>query len=507
MLKKVLSSAMLLLALCLLPATAFAKPAACSPTKPKPKNTNVKIPDSGKVKTPASGVANGWVLLYDDSGFKQLSDEVYCSGNKIRFARSDGEKHFNKHPNCGITTCTKAVETGNLTKVVLTGKSGNTNTFLWSSDFAGFYAFHQFTGPTSDGAYPFAPLLQDPAGNLYGETVSGGTGTLCNNNGCGTVFKVDSSGTETVLYNFSGGADGRNPYNGLVQDSSGNLYGTTELGGSSGCDFGLGCGTVFKIDTSGTETVLYNFTGGADGGYPLGGLVRDSSGNLYGTTEGGGSGAWGTVFKLDTTNTLTTLYNFTGGSDGGQPTYEALIMDGSGNLYGTTEFGGSSGAGTVFKVDTSGVETVLHSFSGGTTDGCSPLGGATMDASGNLYGTAESCGSGIDAGIVWKVDTTGTETVLYNFTGGTDGGNPFAGVILDSSGNLYGVTEVGGTAGYGTLFQVSGTTETVLRSFSSASDGAFPIGGLIFDADGNIYGTAQVGGSGNSGTVWGFDLK
>jgi uncharacterized repeat protein (TIGR03803 family) len=492
--RKVLSSPMLVLALCLPPATAFANVDACSPTKPKPKNTNVKIPDVGKPRTPASGVANGWVLLYDDSGFTQLSDEVYCSGNRIRFASSDGEKNFQKHPNCKKTTCTKAVETGKVTKVVLKGTSGNTNTFLWSSDFAGFYVFHDFTGPTSDGATPDAPLLRDVAGNLYGTTLLGGVSSSY-----GTVFKIDTSGKETVLYNFTGGADGGYPYGGLVQDSTGNLYGTTAAGGSTGN------GTVFKLDTSNVETVLHSFSG-PDGAYPVGGLVRDSSGNFYGTTEIGGSGGNGTVFKLDPTNTLTTLYNFTGGSDGGYPLDETLIIDGSGNLYGTTNLGGSTGNGTVFKLDTSNVETVLHSFAGGSTDGCHAYGDAAMDASGNLYGTTRDCGSG-NAGIVWKVDTTGTEVVLYNFSGGADGGSPLAGVILDRSGNLYGVTLGGGAGNAGTLFQVSGTTETVLRSFSPSTDGANPIGGLIFDADGNIYGTANNGGSSNYGTVWGFDLK
>ena len=388
MLRKVFScSPMLLLALCLVPATAFAKVDACSPTKPKPKNTNVKVPDSGKVKTPASGVANGWVLLYEDSSFKQLSDEVFCQNNKIQFAASDGEKKFNNNPNCKKSLCTKAVETGNLSKVVLKGKFGNTNTFLWSSDFAGFYVFHNFAGPTTDGGYPYAPLIRDAAGNLYGTTYYGGT-----SGSYGTVFKVDTSGTETVLYNFTGGSDGGYPFGGLVQDSSRNLYGTTEIRGS------VGYGTVFKLDTSNIEPVLYNFSY-SDGGYPIGGLVRDSAGNFYGTTEAGGSAGVGTVFKLDTTNTLTTLYNFTGGADGGYPLYETLIMDVSGNLYGTTEQGGL-GYGTVFKVDTSNIETVLHSFAGGTTDGCYAFGGAAMDASGNPYGMTEACGSGSN-GIVW----------------------------------------------------------------------------------------------------------
>ena len=156
------------------------------------------------------------------------------------------------------------------------------------------------------------------------------------------------------------------PYGGLIRDSKGNLYGTTNGGGASGA------GVVFKVDTSGNETVLYSFTGGADGGYPLAGVIRDSAGNLYGTTNGGGASGAGVVFKVDTSGNETVLYSFTGGADGGFPLWVVLARDSAGNLYGTTAGGGASGAGVVFKVDTSGNETVLYSFTGGA-DGGNPV--------------------------------------------------------------------------------------------------------------------------------------
>jgi uncharacterized repeat protein (TIGR03803 family) len=221
---------------------------------------------------------------------------------------------------------------------------------------------HSFTGG-ADGATPDAGLVLDAAGNLYGTTVAGGASNL------GTVFKLDKTGKETLRYSFLGGADGATPYAGLILDGAGNLYGATEVGGASNS------GTVFKLDTTGVETLLYSFTGGADG-TPDVGLVRDAAGNLYGTTFAGGAPSFGTVFKLDTTGTETVLYSFTGGADGGSP-FGGLVRDAAGNLYGTTieggvdrapcEADGYRGCGVVFKLDPTGTETVLYTFTGGRT--------------------------------------------------------------------------------------------------------------------------------------------
>jgi uncharacterized repeat protein (TIGR03803 family) len=369
---------------------------------------------------------------------------------------------------------------------------------------------HSFTGPP-DGASPVAGLVRDAQGNLYGTTFVGGD-PACGA-GCGTVFKVDTTGNETVLYSFTfAGEDGYDP-GGLVRDAQGNLYGTTSAGGASGK------GTVFKVDTTGKETLLYSFSWaggyGADGAYPLG-LVQDAQGNLYGTTTSGGDLACdgpygcGTVFKLDTTGKETVLYSFTGGRDGdGEWPAAEPLLDAQGNLYGTTDGGGAYGFfGTVFKVDTTGKETVLYSFTPTGGDGSDPHAGLVQDAQGNLYGTTLiggdlACNAPSGCGTVFKVDTTGKETVLYSFTGtGGDGASPVAGLVRDAQGNLYGTTVYGGDlacnapSGCGTVFKVDTTgKETVLYSFTgTGGDGASPEAGLVRDAQGNLYGTTVGGG-------------
>jgi uncharacterized repeat protein (TIGR03803 family) len=271
---------------------------------------------------------------------------------------------------------------------------------------------HSFTGP--DGAEPTGYLVTDSAGNIYGTTISGGA------HGNGAVFKLDTSGTETALYSFCpkiGCADGSGPYGGLITDANGNLYGTTWGGGA-----GAGYGTVFKVTKDGKETVLYSFcsmTGCADGSSPIAGLIMDASGNLYGTTYFGGTGVCpqtgnngcGTVFKLDTNGTETVLHSFcskTSCSDGLFPS-AGLLRDAKGNLYGTTTYGGTGncpdsngGCGTVFKVDPSGNETVLHSFTGIAPDGLDPEDSLVMDANGSLYGTTAGGGK-FDRGVVFKL--------------------------------------------------------------------------------------------------------
>jgi uncharacterized repeat protein (TIGR03803 family) len=347
-----------------------------------------------------------------------------------------------------------------------------------------------FPGVT-DGRYPNGGVTLDGKGNLYGVTYYGGT------SGDGTVFKLDSEGHETVLHTFVGDeAGGGKPNAGVILDPEGNIYGTNTV---SPATVGLGDGLVFKLDPAGNETVLYAFTGGTDGGYPNAGVIRDSAGNLYGTTENGGAGGGGIVYKLDPVGNETVLYSFTDGSDGGLPV-GGVIRDASGSLYGTTQYGGADGAGVVFKVDASGNETVRYTFTGGA-DGAYPAAGVVGDSAGNLYGTTQYGGAS-GAGVVFKVDKSGNETVLYSFTGGADGGNPAAGVIRDPSGNLYGTTQYGGSAGQGVVFKVDASrNETVLHTFTGA-DGAYPVAGLTGDAAGRLYGTTSNGGSKNDGVVF-----
>jgi uncharacterized repeat protein (TIGR03803 family) len=365
-----------------------------------------------------------------------------------------------------------------------------------------YIVLHTFVGSPTDGATPYAGLTPDGAGNLYGTTLNGGASGQSGTDGFGVVFKLSPTGTETVLYSFTGGADGASPSAGLIQDAAGNLYGTTSGGGAaSTCNPPSGCGVVFKLNPiSGTEKVLYRFKG-ADGAYPLAGLVRDTAGNLYGTTNGGGAHNLGVVFKLNPTGAETVLHSFNG-ADGAGPYAGSLVLDAAGNLYGTTNAGGAHNQGVVFKLCPAGSETVLHSFTGGA-DGGGPRAGLLQDAARNLYGTTLNGGTSVNGpcaggcGVVFKLspcDSGYDFSVVYTFPGGAEGGNPEAGLIQDPVGNLYGTT--GSLApGYNVVFKLSPAgTETVLYTFIGGADGGTPYAGLVRDSAGNLYGTTVDGG-------------
>lgn len=320
---------------------------------------------------------------------------------------------------------------------------------------------YEFKGGT-DGEQPHGNLLLDANGNLYGTTEYGGNLSVsCGGYpGCGVVFKLDPSGNETVLYSFTGGSDGGEPLAGLAMDNAGNLYGTTAGGGLPGCDyFTQGCGVVFKLDTSGKETVLHTFGGGSDGGASNSPVILDPSGNVYGMTTGINANG-GTVFKLDPSGNETILHAFTGSPDGEQP-YGALVLDKNGNVYGTTYGGGIfdpnscnyGGCGVVFKVTPVAKEQVVYSFPGGP-NGWGPTAGLVRDKSGNLYGTAALGGmSQYCCGVLFELNPKRQQTILHSFTGGEDGGSPGTDLIQDNAGNLYG-TAYGGTYGDGVIFQV-----------------------------------------------------
>lgn len=384
-----------------------------------------------------------------------------------------------------------------------------------------FTVLHSFTGG-ADGAVPISNgLIQNGAGTLYGSTVLGGNLTCNSGAGCGVVFKMDPiTGKETVLHRFANGADGAFPGSTLLQVGTA-LYG---IGGGGAFP---SYGNVFKLDNAGNVTVVYRFTGGTDGAYPSGSLAHDSAGNLYGAAQQGGllscndDSGCGTVFKIDTAGNESVLYSFTegdGGVDGKDGAFPSsgVIRDSAGNLYGTTPVGGvvtcfGIGCGTVFQVDSSGTQTVLYSFTAGA-DGLSPAGALIRDSAGNLYGTTSQgggsgCSGGFGCGIVFKIDSSGTETVLYSFKGKADGEQPTAGLVRDSAGNLYGTTLLGGNLtcggiGCGTVFKLnSAGRKTVLHSFSGL-DGAGPYTAVVRDSSGNLYGTTSSGGSHNKGTVY-----
>lgn len=358
-------------------------------------------------------------------------------------------------------------------------------------------AVFTFTGQT--GATPMGPVILDPSGNIYSTTGEGGqpNGISCMD-GCGVVYQLSpasgSGYTGTDLYRFTGGDDGASPYSGLVRDAFGNLYGTATYSGV------YGNGVVFKLSPSSTGTwkfaVIHAFEGGQDGAYPYSQLVLDASGNLYGTTDEGGQYNWGVVFRLspaageDWNETL--LYTFTGGSDGGFP--RSVILDSAGNLYGETLYGGDTGGAN-----------------------CNP--GQAFSGCGVVFKLSRDSGSG------W------TESVLFTFNGGRDGNNPVGRLLLDASGNLYGVTASGGNltgcynVGCGTVYKLSPTAsgpwnQTVLLTFQPGASGlggpggAQPEVGLTFGADGTLLGTTYAGGnspsyggvvfrlSPNSGGTW-----
>jgi uncharacterized repeat protein (TIGR03803 family) len=381
---------------------------------------------------------------------------------------------------------------------------------------------YTFTGG-NDGGDPASQLIFDSSGNAYGTTVVGGSATF------GTVFKLTPHATgkwtETVLYSFLGGADGKNPYGGVIMDAKGNLYGTTVAGGSGGlCANGDGCGTIFKLTHSGNtwaERVLYSFTGGTDGAGPGGGLVFDKKGNLYGTTPDGGDVngcGCGVVYQLAPTRgggwKQKVIHTFTGGNDGSTGSLGSLFIDKAGNVYGIAELGGAHAAGTAFKLSLVSGKwkmSTLDEFRG-TPHAGFPYGGLISVAAGSLYGTTYYGGAnGLGSVFKLTLGSTGkwSESVLYSFKTGTDGNSPTSTLVFDAHGNLYGTTSAGGDAnGDGTVFKLTPISggkwkETVVHRFKNSPDGANPYYGLVLDKAGNLYGTTASGGV-SSGVVFEF---
>jgi hypothetical protein len=411
---------------------------------------------------------------------------------------------------------------------------------------------YSFQGGT-DGWLPQGGVVFDSVGNLYGTTSRSGS-EGCPLSGCGTVFEISppaqkgGTWTETTLYTFqgmSGGAtDGAVPVGGVIIDEQGNLYGTTAYGGNGPCKLSgstTGCGIVYELTPPAkrggqwTYTILYNFQGGDDGQFPWGDLVFDKQGNLYGATQfGGGKGTTcdpfyqycGTVFRLGPPKhsgrqwTEKVLHSFAGGPDGANPN-GGLVLNGTGEIYGTTVTGGNQeckytdygvGCGTVFELMPSNKKSQLwhekqvHVFSGGD-DGAQPNVGLTFDATGRLYGVAGG-GSSAGGGIVFRLVPSNKglwkESVMHWFSNSSDGA-PAGGVSLDAVGNLYGTTVGGDGAPAGTVFRLSPPERNggswilgTLHTFKGSPDGNAPEAALVIAKDGHLYGTTTQGGSGQA---------
>jgi uncharacterized repeat protein (TIGR03803 family) len=331
---------------------------------------------------------------------------------------------------------------------------------------------------------PNAGVILGKKNNLFGMTTLGGGFNA------GAIYEVRPDGGEAILYSFMDGDDGGDPQGTLVMDKTGHFYGATCLNGANSA------GTVFKVSTTGDFSVLYAFEGGNDGSCPNGGMVFDKLGNLYGTTFRGGTANAGTIFKLTTSGSHTVLYSFGGGADGIYPN-GGLAIDGKGDLFGTTAQGGVDNFGTLFEFSASRVHTVGWNFSN-TADGAGPNGGLVL-YKGFYYGTTAGGGTG-GAGVIygWAPRRPHSLGIAWAFTGGADGGNPSAGVVSDKKGNLYGTTNAGGANFLGTVYKLqvlkAPITETVLHSFGLDPDGQFPEGGVVLDKSGNLYGTTSIGG-------------
>lgn len=353
-------------------------------------------------------------------------------------------------------------------------------------------------GYGTDGEYlQSAPILGSD-GNFYGATQYGGLIDA------GAVYSLTAAGSESVVASFAGGTASQEPIGALFQASDGNFYGTTYAGGSNNK------GTVFKLATDGTITTLWSFGSVADGQFPEGGLVQASDGNFYGTTASGGTTGYGTVFRLTPGGIETVLWNFGTGSDGYTPK-TTFAMGSDGNLYGTTSLGGTNGSGTIIRVTLAGAETVVWNFAS-SAEGYLPAPNLIIGSDGNFYGTTEGGGPN-GGGTLFKFAAAGTLSVVWAFGAGTDGNGPWTGVIQGTDGNFYGTTVSGGTIqncgagdgfGCGTLFRVTPAgEETVLWDFGFGGNGAQvnPLS-VVQSSDGSFFGVTSTGGPAAGGTIY-----
>ncbi|HVM60336.1 MAG TPA: choice-of-anchor tandem repeat GloVer-containing protein [Verrucomicrobiae bacterium] len=358
----------------------------------------------------------------------------------------------------------------------------------------------QFGGDPTEGAYPWGSLVQGNDGSFYGTTIGGGTNVPESSIGCGTVFQITSQGTLTTLWQFGGDAtNGVHPRGNLVQGSDGNFYGTSQAGGTNGV------GTVFQITSQGTLTTLWQFGGDATAGqFPKSALMLGADGNFYGTTEQGGTnglyGGYGTVFRISAQGMLTTLWQFGADSTEGRYPEAALVQGSDGSFYGTSEGGGTNNFGTVFRISTAGTLTTLWDFACDATNGGSPQDGLALGSDGNLYSTIEECGGDI-YGSVFQITPQGQSTTVWQFNG-ANGQFPVGGLVQGSDGSFYGTTAYGGTNGVGTVFKLVLPSPPQASFTASPVRGAAPLSVSFADTScGSVTGWAWAFGDGDTSAV------
>lgn len=386
-----------------------------------------------------------------------------------------------------IITCSVNVHAQNVLTGLTSsgGADGKGTAFTIKTDGTGFNVIKGFE---DWGKYPNGDLYKSSDGLFYGMTNTGGT------YGYGTIFKMTSSGTITIIRHLNGATDGGTPTGELIKGFDGNFYGMTNTGGSTGY------GTIFKLTPAGVYTVMRSFTYATDGTNPKGHLVQGKDSVLYGITYGGGTYGYGTIFKITTSGSFSVLRHFNKTADGGQ-SYSSLVEGRDGNLYGLTYYGGTYGYGTLFKITKAGVFTVLRHLNG-TTDGGYPQGDIIQGSDGNIYGSCYSGGSKGN-GTIFKMTTGGVYTVLRNLAASTDGGNPYGVLYQNSDGVLYGLNRTGGAYTSGTAFKITTVGAfTLLHSFSPATEGGTPNGGFVKGNDGNFYAMLNTGGQYGFGTAF-----
>jgi uncharacterized repeat protein (TIGR03803 family) len=350
---------------------------------------------------------------------------------------------------------------------------------------------HAFVGGSGDGADPGSALVADGAGNYYGTTSAGGSSNL------GTVFRLAPDGSVTTIHEFHGGRGGEWPVGPLLMASDGSVLGSVDVRDANYIILGS---VLYSLSPRGREHVLHRFRQDDPAGFGLeSGLTRGPDGSLYGASDFGGAHGCGTVFHLTVAGSIEVLYVFSGRADGCTP-LSAPVFDAAGNLYGTTRMGGAANAGLVYKLGSDRTYTILYEFNPYRGDGSSPSGPLVLDANGFLTGTTLGGGHD-DFGTVYRIAPNGTERVLHAFSGPKDGCSPAGGVISDG-GNLYGTTAGCGTNQVGTVFKIGrGGVESILYAFD-VTDGSWPEAGLVLDAQGSLLGTTMLGGAGHDGTLF-----